>query len=78
MVAIPDDTREALRDFLADQLVDQSDIAALAGVRLETVRQWRWRQVFTLEPFIQKSTGPLWLKADVLTHLKEIGRGSEE
>jgi len=57
MVAIPDDTREALRDFLADQLVDQSDIAALAGVRLETVRQWRWRQVFTLEPSSRSPPG---------------------
>jgi len=56
------------------RLVGLKGIAALAGVKQQTVRQWRLRKVL-LEPFqYVDGLGPVWWDDDVKSWMKETGR----
>jgi hypothetical protein len=63
----------ALRDALRANLVDMADIAALAQVKHETVRMWKWRGVLPA-PALVKSGVPLWIKDNIVAFLIDTGR----
>jgi hypothetical protein len=52
------------------------ELADLAGVKYETVRTWRARDV-TPKPDVVISRVPLWLEATIVRWLQETGRREE-
>lgn len=56
-----------------EPLLDVHGVAELAGVKVETVHQWRYRKRLP-KPDVMLRRGPLWYETTILMWLHKTGR----
>lgn len=56
-----------------EPVFDIAGVAELAGVKVETVHQWRWRKLLP-PPDVSLRRGPLWYETTIRHWLEETGR----